>query len=272
MLWLLSFTIGFFIVLKAWDLFFRAIGYKFYLDKDDYDRLDLRQLYTSNTHHVIVLVLVFYSLLNSECSDAYNYIWFKDEVCFYSVDKQHVINVMFAVAYLIYDFILLMFFFKLESALIKQTLYHHVFGAICLLCALNTGYAMIGIANASLICEISTIFLNYRNQYKTEELNERVPMVNQIIFLITFIITRIFLLPYLFWLELLMIARLWNDLSDTRRITAITCATMCVLMILINLYWFKLIMKGLRRMLEKNGIIKDSRATNKYERVEVQEK
>ena len=252
-------------------MFFKAIGYEFYLKKDEYERLDLRQLYTSNSHHVVVTALVFYSLLYSECSDAYNYIWFKDEICFYSVDKQHVKNVMVTCAYLIYDFILLMLFFKKDKPLTRQTLYHHVFGITCLMCAIYTGYAMIGIANASLLCEISTFFLNYRAQYKTEELNNRVPMVNQVVFLITFIFTRIFLLPYLFWLELLMLAKLWDDLSDSRRITGVVCATMCVLMILINLYWFKLIMKGLRRMLEKNGFIKDSKSSNKYERVADQE-
>jgi len=89
--------------------------------------------------------------------------WFRDEVCFNTVDTQFVKNTMITLAYLLYDFILLMFFFKKERPITRQTLYHHVFGTFCLLCALNTGYATVGIANASLLCEISTFFLNYRS-------------------------------------------------------------------------------------------------------------
>jgi hypothetical protein len=62
-----------------------------------------------------------------------------------------------------------------------------------------------------------------------------------------------------------MLAELWDILSGLRRVTGVTCAIMCVFMILINLFWYKLIMKGLRKLLINKGILKNS---DKYERVD----
>ena len=269
--WFVGWTLAFFFILQAWDLFFRAIGYQHYLKMETYERLVFRQLYASNSHHVIVTALVLYSYMavSSECQKPSNFIWFTDEVCFQTVDRQFVKNVMVTLGYLAYDFILLTFFFKKDKPITRQTLYHHVFGTICLFCAVKTGYAMVGIANASLLCEISTFFLNYRSQYKPEELNNSFPLLNQVVFLITFIFTRIFGLPYLFYLEIIMLNQFWPILDTVRRITGLTCALMCIFMILINLYWFKLILKGLHKLLIHKGILQSS---DKYQRVEEKEK
>lgn len=102
-------------------MFFRVISYKFYTDKSDYDRLVFRQLYASNSHHVIITILVLRSYMasSSECEGYQNYMWFTDKVCFNTVDKQFVKNTMVTLAYLLYDFILLMFFFKKERAITR---------------------------------------------------------------------------------------------------------------------------------------------------------
>jgi hypothetical protein len=124
-------------------------------------------------------------------------------------------------------------------------------------CACFTGYGTTGIANLSLLCEISTVFLNYRSMVSKELQNAPIPMVNQVVFLITFILTRVIMLPYLLILQIIMLDNLWDYLSPFRRFTGVTCAVMSVLMLIINAYWFKLILKGFYKLLVAKGIIKE---------------
>lgn len=77
-----------------------------------------------------------------------------------------------------------------------QTLFHHVIGTTGLFVGVMAGYGAAGIANLSVLTEISTIFLNYRSMFSKNELNNLIPMVNQVLFFITYTIFRMFLFPY----------------------------------------------------------------------------
>jgi hypothetical protein len=134
----------------------------------------------------------------------------------------------------------------------KQIFFHHIFGIICLVCGCITGYAMTGLGSLSLICEFSTVFLNYRGMVAPEYLNDPLPMVNQIVFFLTFTLTRIFFLPFLFVLELKMLWNLWDYLNHLRKFTGLTCAIMSLLMNMINFYWYSLILKGVFKLLNNN--------------------
>jgi len=43
---------------------------------------------------------------------------------------------------------------------------------------MHAGYANLAAANMSLVCEVSTFFLNYRSMYSKEELAQTIPMIN----------------------------------------------------------------------------------------------
>ncbi len=67
-------------------------------------------LWTANTHQVLIGFVVFYTLCNSECENAYNFIFIHDPVCFYTQDNGCVKGVMISVGYLSYDYVLYRFF------------------------------------------------------------------------------------------------------------------------------------------------------------------
>lgn len=116
--------------------------------------------------------------MNSECEGSYPFIWFYDQLCFYTVDQNCIRAVMFTCGYLTYDFFLITLFFKNKRSVDYQTIWHHIISGLGLMLACITGYAMPSIANVALCCELSTMFLNYRAMYSSEELNKPLPMVN----------------------------------------------------------------------------------------------
>ena len=62
---------------------------------------------------------------------------------------------------------------------------------------LFTGYYNPGSATCCLLCEISNIFLNFRDLFTKETRNNLVGKINEILFLITYTVFRVFLFPYL---------------------------------------------------------------------------
>jgi hypothetical protein len=123
--------------------------------KDADERRKCRQLFTSNTHNLGIVILVFYNLMSPQCEGSYPLAYFYDNVCFYSVDTFCVKIVMITCGFMAYE---IMFFRPMS----KEILLHHIFGIICIGSAAYTGYSMTGLAVNSLLCEFSTVFLNYR--------------------------------------------------------------------------------------------------------------
>jgi len=152
-------------------------------------------MWAGNVHHVAILVLVVYFLINSECEDSYPLIFFYDDVCFYNLDRNCVMTALVTCGYLTYDFLLLSLFFTKERPITYQTIGHHIVGGIVLICALNTGYSMGALATCSLVCEISSVFLNYRSIFIERKIKNTAAFVNQVFFFFSFMITRIIMLP-----------------------------------------------------------------------------
>ena len=110
---------------------------------------------------------------------------------------------------------------------------------------LSCGFGAPGIGNLTLCCEISTIFLNYRSMFTKDQLSEFLPMVNQVIFFIFYTIFRVCLFPYGTYKMLMNMYYAWNKTSNVALGMYIFMLTEYIAMFGLNLYWYKLILKGL---------------------------
>lgn len=184
-------------IYQVWKGVFTFMKHPPYMTKDAQKKLEYLSLWTANTHHLTIFLTAIWVMCNSECEGAYPFIFLYDPVCFYTQDNLCVKSVLVTCGYLTYDFILYRFFMDQKDPLNRQTIWHHIVGTSGLFCALYTGYGLPSVANVALICELSTIFINYRSMYSKEQLNATLPLINQIVFFITFTLIRVILFPYL---------------------------------------------------------------------------
>ena len=99
--------------------------------------------------------------------------------------------------FLTMDYVVLKFLLLDRNKLTKQTEIHHFMASSGFTIALFSGYAIAGISTCSLICEISSLFLNYKDMFSKENKNSPLSQLNQLCFFITFTAFRILLFPYL---------------------------------------------------------------------------
>lgn len=88
-----------------------------------------------------------------------------------------------------------------------------------------TGYGVPSAANVALTCELSTFFLNYRTMYNKDEMNEKIPLVNQIVFFITFTLIRVMIFPILAYMLIITVVMNWNELSNMRKASGVILLT-----------------------------------------------
>ena len=81
-------------------------------------------------------------------------------------------------------------------------------------------------------------------------------MANQIIFLLTFTVTRMVWAPYILYLGYLDVNVAWNLRSTFQTVCAILSLTEAFCVWLINLFWFYLILQGMIKMLRDAGLLK----------------
>ena len=144
---------------------------------------------------------------------------------------------------------------------------HHIIGLSGLFCGLYTGYGIPSIANIALTCELSTFFLNYRSMYTKDELNNTIPLINQILFFITFTLIRIMIFPILSIMLFITAYNTWDHLDFLKKITATITVLFFWAMLALNLYWYSLIVKGLKKLLIANGVLKgSSKSKDKFEK------
>ena len=155
------------------------------------------QSWNANTHHFIILPLIIYHFLTIDCSEGKGVFgWFTDETCFFSVDRTFVKLLMIANGYFTADLLICHYLVRDPSPLSKLTKIHHVgcitgYFAVCFV-----GYATPGIGTLLLLCEISTIFMNYRMMIPKENMANTWPMLNQLAFFTCYTIFRIINFPY----------------------------------------------------------------------------
>ena len=208
-------------------------------------------MWAGNFHHVLILVLVVYNFMNSECEDSYPLIFFFDDVCFYNIDRNCVRTALITCGYLTYDFLLLTLFFTKERPITYQTIAHHIIAYTTLMLGFHTGYSMGTLATMTLVCEISSVFLNYRSIFIERKIKNTLAFANQVVFFLTFTLTRIIMLPCISYLVLVFLKSIWDDIGLSRKIAGIIMFSSSCMMLLLNFYWFHLIIKGMIKTLKE---------------------
>jgi hypothetical protein len=118
------------------------------------------------------------------------------------------------------------------------------------------GFAAPGVSNLACLCEISAIFLNYRSMWSKDEMNDTLPVINNTVFFFSYFIFRVILFPFCWYCLILNTMWTWHIQTWDRRIGGVISIILYVLVILLNFFWFGLIIKGMHRMLQEKGVLK----------------
>ena len=138
----------------------------------------------------------------------------------------------------------------------REMLIHHQMVISGCLIGIWAGFAAPSVGNLACFCEISAIFLNYRSMWSKEEMNDPLPSLNNIVFFFCYLIFRVILFPFCLYCLVINCLWTWHIQSWDRRIGGLISMLPYFLVIILNFYWFGLIIKGLKRMLVEKGIIK----------------
>jgi hypothetical protein len=170
------------------------------------------QSWNANTHHVIILPLIAYNLFHMDCKGGEGDIWywFTDDLCFMTVDRSFVKLLMIVCGYFTADALILHYLVKDVSALTKLTKIHHFTATTGIMACFVGGYALPGIGNLLLLCEVSTVFINYRMLIPKENMGNFWPMINQLTFAFTYTVFRIILMPYVMFITIQDVACVWS--------------------------------------------------------------
>ena len=95
--------------------------------------------------------------------------------------------------------------------------------------------------------------------YSKDELNLPVPLVNQILFFISFTVIRVLIFPILSAMLTITAYTTWDRLDSVEKVTATITVVFFWLMLALNFYWYSLIVKGLKKLLIANGVLKGNK-------------
>lgn len=100
------------------------------------------------------------------------------DTCLMEMNKGYIYNVMISMGFMTVEFLIVIFGVEKLSPLNKQTLMHHIMATSGYTLSLFAGYGYPGVANASLVCEYSSIFLNYKDMFTKETRNSTLGQIN----------------------------------------------------------------------------------------------
>lgn len=226
-----------------------------YLNKDAKAQQRYLEKWTSNVHHVIIVYMIYCHLVETNCEGSYPYIFLYDDVCFLQIDSVYVKTTMFYLGYITQNYIELAFWINDQDKTAKQLLMHHKMVVPGVFIGMWSGYAIPSISNIAYLCEISAIFLNYRSMFSKEEMNKPIPTVNQVTFFFAFTIFRFLMFPWLFYQMVLTSCWTWHAITWDRKLAMVVSSSMYCWMMCLNFYWYSLILKGLKRLLQEQGVL-----------------
>lgn len=223
-------------------------------------------------HHVVVALystyLTYYSCYNelglaspSEKGGSFtksgeHWGWWKDENCFMEFNKGYAYNIMISMSYMTVEYLIISFQIEKPTTLNQQMKMHHIMATSGYTLSLFAGYGYPGVSNASLFCEYSSIFLNYKDMFTKDTRNTPLGQINQLCFFFGFTFFRVCLFPFLVYRCFAVTMLAFHLVNWFRKFCMIFCCIQSFCVLLLNLYWYKLILKGLKRLLEEKGILK----------------
>ena len=182
--------------------------------------------------------------------------FFTDDLSFLTMDPNYVCTEMVYIGYMTQNYIQLRYMVNDQDPTSKQLLAHHKMVIPGVFVGIWGGYGIPGVSNLACLCEVSAIFLNYRSMWSKEEMNDTLPSINQLAFFFAYLIFRVFMFPYCWYLLYINARWTWHLITWDRKMGIIVSMTLYLVVIVLNFYWFGLILKGLRRMMEEKGVIK----------------
>lgn len=130
-----------------------------------------------------------------------------------------------------------------------QYWWHHVVTLTAMISSLIAGYGISNIGCITLLCEVSTIFLNFRSAFSKETQNSCLATINQVIFFVTYTVFRMALQPYLLYKAVEDVIMFWQFRNGARNFFAIMTVLASIAMFLLMTYWYYLILRGVYKML-----------------------
>ena len=176
---------------------------------------------------------------------------------------------MVYIGYITENFIEYKFWVGDQDDTSKQMLWHHVMVVFGVWMGLFGGFAAAGVSNCACFCEVSAIFLNYRSMWSKKEMNDPIPTVNQLCFFFSYFIFRILLFPWC--VAMLIVSAQWTFHLESVPLIRKICTTISIVLyfivIILNFFWFFLILKGLKKLLQEQGILKKNENEKEDERL-----
>ncbi len=136
-------------------------------------------LWTNNVFYVILVAISLYSMA-SACTlhskfpisghDSL-FAWFYSDQCFLQFDSNYVNCIMIVNGFLTSDFIVTKYWFLDPNKLTGQTLLHHILAIVGFSVSIFAGFGLSSVSACSLICEISSLFLNYKDMFSKADRN-----------------------------------------------------------------------------------------------------
>ena len=111
-------------------------------------------------------------------TDATSFKWFSSDMCQAQVNEGFAKVLLGTISYLTFDFVVLTFMYENKDKQEMQYWWHHVVTLTAMISSLAAGYGITNIGSISLLCEISTIFLNFRSAFSKEQQNSCLATAN----------------------------------------------------------------------------------------------
>ena len=197
--------------------------------------------------------MVYWGFSNEECG-AFG--WFFNDICFLQVDTNFVNIELVYLGYMTQNYIELRYMINDQDPTSKQLLAHHQMVIPGVFIGIWAGFAAVGTSNLACLCEISAIFLNYRSMWNKEEMNDTLPSINNTVFFLCYLVFRVIMFPFCWYCLILNTMWTWHIQTWDRRIGGAISIFLYFLVIILNFYWFGLIIKGMIRMLQEKGVLK----------------
>lgn len=208
-------------------------------------------------HHAAVSIYLIWAM-SEACSEGSEFpvagfkgglLWFRSSQCMLQPSRTMTYGVCFSIGYLFYDIYYQAYQVQMKDPMIPQMIAHHVLAIVALVVALLSGYDMIGVAAGFMMCEISSVFLTFKSMTNEKNRNSPLAVLNQITFLITYTMFRIIFFPALGLHIIPGTIAVWDVLPGWRKAFTIISYLLGFTVLVLNIFWYVLIIKGVYKMM-----------------------